>query len=100
MREFYDEWTDGEVDDYLRTCPVLVLFRVHTSSKSAELIIYGRMNEAQKFALKTAIVSMFGGNALSKGSCDKINEFAEKWYNRNVRTIKTRVINIKKKNIK
>ena len=100
MKEFYDEWTQAEIDDYLRTCSIIVLFRVHTSSKSAELLIYGRMNEAQKFALKTAIVSMFGGNPLSKGAVDRINEFAEKWYDRNVKTIRTRVINIKKKNRK
>jgi hypothetical protein len=97
MKEFYDEWTQGEIDDYLRTCPILVLFRIHTSSSSAEILIYGKLNEAQKFALKSAIVSMFGGNSLSKSACDRINEFAEKWHDRNVKTIKSRVINIKKR---
>lgn len=97
MKEFFEEWAQSEIDDYLRTCPILVLFRIHTSSKSAEILIYGRLNESQKFALKTAIASMFGGNPLSKGACDRINEFAEKWYERNVMTIRTRVINIKKK---
>lgn len=97
MREFYDEWTQAEIDNYLRTCPVLVLFKIHRASKTAELIIHGRLTESQRFSLKSAITSMFGGNPLSKGACDRINEFSEKWYNKNIKGVKARVINIRRK---
>lgn len=98
MRAFYEEWTQNEIDDYLKDCPVLVLFRVHRVSQTAELLIYGKLTESQKMALKSSITSMFGGNSLSISVCNRINEFSERWYRRNIKSTKARVINIKKRN--
>jgi len=96
VKEFYKTWTEQEIDEYVDQFGVLVLFIVHTNTKEAELVVHGRLNEAYKDKLKEKITMMFGGTTLSDPVCNKINEFAEKWYNKFVIKRKARVINCKK----
>ena len=97
MKKFYDTWSTKEVNIYLETKPLLVVFKIHKSIKEAELVIYGKLNVQQELVLKVCILTKFGGKLLSSSVCKDINEYAVKWYNLNVAPQKIRVINFKKK---
>lgn len=97
MKEFYDKWSDQEIEEYLEASNVLVLFETNHSTKTAELKIHGKMTDHQRMAMLENILNVFGGAKLAASVCAKINEYAEKWYNKNVLKRKARVININKK---
>lgn len=96
FKEFYETWTDKEILDYIGQFGILVLFRIHNTTKEAEVVIHGRITETQSDQLKGFISLLFGGSSLSSLLCVKINEFAEKWYNKYVLNRKARVINYKR----
>lgn len=97
MKNFYEEWDDDEINDYISRNAVLVLFKVHSSINEAELIIHGNLNEKQKMLLKICIVGKFGGKRMSEDMCIRINEYAETWYNGYIKTSKkVRVLNFNK----
>jgi len=96
MKEFYQAWTNEEINEYIEQFNVLILFVVSLGSKEAQLEIHGDLNETQREQLLVLITTMFGGATLSSALCGKINEFAEKWYNKFVLKKKARVINCKK----
>ncbi len=81
MKNFYEEWDDDEIKNYISRNPVLVLFKIHLGINEAELIIHGKLNEKQKMLLKICIVGEFGGKKMSDDTCVRINEYADLWYN-------------------
>lgn len=93
MRNFYEEWSNNEINDYIDQNPVLVLFKIHLGINEAELIIHGKLNEEQKMLLKTRIAKKFGGKMISEDMCIRINEYAEMWYNDISAPQKIRVLN-------
>ena len=96
MKEFYQAWTQDEIDEHIEQFNVLVLFVVQLGTKEAQLEIHGNLNDTQRESLMLLITNNFGGHTLSSALCAKINEFAEKWYNKYVLKKKARVINFKK----
>ena len=96
-KEFYEEWTDDEIDEYLNQFGVLVLFKIHADVGEAELIVHGAITDTQAEQLKGFITLLFGGVVLSNALCGKINEFAEKWHNKHVLNKKARVVNYRGK---
>jgi len=97
MKSFYDPWTAEEIKQYVEDYNVLVLFELPNTGTTAQLLIYGKMNKYQKHELMDKITHIFGGVPLSSAICTKVNEFAEKWYNKEILKRKARVINIKRK---
>lgn len=97
MKEFFEPWTEKERKEYLETNPVLVLFNVNLNKKEAKIEILGKLTEHQKNILLEAITTMFGGIKLTSKVCKKINEYANKWYNKFILKKKARVINSGKK---
>lgn len=98
MKPFYDTWTQDEIDEYVRAFNIVVLFDIrNTTSKIAGLKVYGNVTLTQRDALLDKISHTFSGVYLSDAVCNKINEFAEKWYNKEVLRRRARVINIKRK---
>lgn len=97
MKEFFEPWTDQEKKDYLSANNVLVLFNVDLKRKEAKIEILGKLTEHQKNVLLEAITNVFGGIKLTSKVCNKINEYADKWYNKFILKKKARVINSGKK---
>ncbi len=97
QKEFYQEWTEQEIEEYIDQFSVLVLFEIHAASKEAEIVVHGKLTEDQKHQLLIVIVALFGGTNMSVELCSRINEFAEKWYTKIVLKKKARVINFSKK---
>lgn len=97
FKEFYEEWDEQEINEYIDQFGILVLFKIHFSTKEAEVEIHGNITDKHVNQLKAFIAMLFGGASLSKVLCGKINEFAEKWYNKVVLNKKARVINFKRK---
>lgn len=97
MKNFAEQWTKKEIDEWLDIYNVLVLFKPHWSTKTAEITIYGKMDTALKIKLVEDIAKTFGGAHMTKKVCNKVNEFAEKWYNKYVLKRRARVINTRKK---
>ena len=95
-KKFYHTWTDEEIKEYTDQFNVLVLFVVQLGSNEAKICIYGNLDDSQKDKLMENIVTMFGGTQLSDPLCGKINEYAEKWYNKFILKKKARVINYRK----
>lgn len=100
FKEFYEEWDEHEINEYLDQFGILVLFKIHLTSKEAEVVIHGNITDTQADQLKGFITMLFGGSSLSRPLCSKINEFAEKWHNKIVLKKKARVVNFKKKDNK
>lgn len=96
MKNFYEEWDDDEIKNYIRQNPVLVLFRIHLGINEAELLIHGKLNKKQKMLLKICIVGKFGNKRMSDDLCIRINEYAEMWYNDYLAPKKVRVLNFGK----
>ncbi len=92
-KEFYEYWNGQEIDEYIRQFSVLVLFQAIQGQKEARLVIYGKFEDEKKDQLKKQISTLFGGFNLSSQLCNKINEYAEKWYNKFVLKKQARVIN-------
>ena len=98
MKEFdHDIWTEKEIEEHLSAFNVLVLFKKHNHSKTAEILIYGKMTSIQKLTLLERITNVFGGANITHNVCNKINEFSEKWYNKHILKRRARVINKGKK---
>jgi hypothetical protein len=97
VREFYEDWQDEEIEEWVEQYGVLVLFKTQVATREALLIIHGNVTESQKLSLLTEITMHFGGTSMTRSVCDKINEFAEKWYSKSVLKKKARVININTK---
>ena len=62
----------------------------------ATLRIYGSLTDKRKEQLRLRILSLFGGQNMTEALCDKINEYASKWYKKVVLHKQTRVINSKR----
>jgi len=97
MKSFSESWNDKEIKDWLDIKHILVLFVPHLSTKTAQVIIHAYMNEPQRGKLAEEIARNFGGVVMSPQICKKVNEFARKWYNKNILKRRARVINIGKK---
>lgn len=95
-KEYYQEWTDQEIAEYVDTFSILVLFAIDVALKEAQIIVHGNLSDEQKEQLVIVIATLFGGTNMSKALCNKINEFSEKWYNKVILKKKARVINYKK----
>ena len=95
-KEYYQVWDAQEIDDYLKNFNILILFVVDVGRKEADLDIYGNLDNDQTEQLRSLIATLFGGLQMDKQLCNKINEFAEKWYNKFVLKKKARVINCRK----
>lgn len=95
-KEFYETWTKEEIDEYVDSFGVLVLFKIKPLLKEAELLVYGNITDEQAKKLENHIGTIFGGTSLTKPMCNKINEFAEKWYRKVILNKRARVINFKK----
>jgi len=96
MKEFYDSWSQHEIDEYLKFSSVLVLFDTNVA-REAKINIYGKLTSTQRQILLEGITSLFGGAPLSSNVCNKINEYCEKWYNKHIAKKKARVINVGRK---
>lgn len=80
----FQNWTNEEIDRYINKYHVLVLFSISKIGK-ANMEIFGNLSDTQKQQLFLLIANLFGGNILSAPVRYKINEFAIKWYNKNLR---------------
>lgn len=83
MKDFQN-WTSREIDKYINEYHVLVLFSISKIGK-ANMEIFGNLSDVQKQQLFSLIANLFGGSILSVPVRHKINEFAIKWYNKNLR---------------
>lgn len=92
-------WTEQEISDYLSVVGVLVLFEIEVNlfNREAKIIIKGDFSSWDKSSLKDDITKYFGGKDISDELCIRINEYAEKWYNKKIARRKARVINKVKK---
>ena len=97
MKLFHEPWTIEEIKKHVSDFNVLILFDITSVNMIAQIIIHGNINKSQKHTLLENIVNLFGGTPLTNPLCNKINEYAEKWYNKEVLKRKARVINIKRK---
>lgn len=95
-KEFYQHWTEQEINEYTDQFSILVLFVVDDVRKEAQIVVHGNLTNEQKDQLTIIITTLFGGTTISRSLCDKINEFAEKWYNKFILKKKARVINFRK----
>lgn len=96
-KEFYHSWSESEIKEWVREYGVLVLFTADLHTKEANLVVHGIMKDSQRTKLAFEISERFGGRTMTKAICNKINEFAEIWYNENVLGRRARVININTK---
>ena len=96
MKEFFEAWTHEEIDEYLQDFNVLILFKADIYATNVKIDVYGNLTDDQRDKLKHSIMNTFGGALLNESLCNKINEFAQKWYNKNVLNKRSRVINFKK----
>lgn len=94
MKQFYESWSEEEIKDWVGQYNVLVLFTANRATREADIHIHGNLKKSQKMALATEIARHFGGVTMTKQVCNKINEFAEKWYSKIILKRKARVINI------
>lgn len=97
MPKYYESWTDEDIREYLDRHHILVLFKMLGSNKSANMVLHGDISASQKVELEKQISIIFGGSLLTSSTCEKINEYANKWYKKNVLTSASRVINFKRK---
>jgi len=95
VKGFDEEWTGDEINEYIDQFHILVLFK--TYGNIAQLLVYGKLDDDQKYKLKERITNIFGGQHLNKQICTKINEYASKWYTKIVLGHRRRIINVGKK---
>jgi len=93
-KEFYEVWEEPEIKEWIEQYNVLVLFSANLATREADINIHGNLKKSEKLALAAEIAKHFGGTTMTKQVCNKINEFAEKWYNKVISKTKARVINI------
>ena len=94
MKRFDEEWTNEEINGHLFKNNVLVLFVLDKYTNLAQIIVYGvGLLTEHKDDLKYRISSKFGDRLLTDEVCSDINEFAEKWYNKNILNKKARTLN-------
>lgn len=91
IKSFYGKWTDREIEEYLSAFNILILFETIISGQVIR--IYADMSDTKKEKLENHITDTFGIPPFSGATCDKINEFAVKWYNKFVLGKTYRVIN-------
>ena len=97
---FEEEWKESQISEHLSTYGVLVLFAVDLTifGREARMLVYGKlMGEFEKELLKNQITLKFGGENLNDRQSHKINDFAQRWYSKNILHRRARVINIEKK---
>ena len=97
MKKFYDKWSPAEIDDYTSQFKVLILFNVVTLYDEVEVVIHGNFKTSKKKAMLISIITKYGGRKLSDAICAEINEYAERWFNRNVSTESSRIVNFGKR---
>ena len=97
MKEFDDKWEKNEIDEWLDIYSVLVLFETQWVVRDAKVVIHAKMDATNKMRLAEAIARHFGGTGLTRPVCHKVNEFAQKWYNKHILKKKARVLNSKGK---
>lgn len=95
-KEFYQQWEEQEIDEYVDQFNILVLFVIDIMLREAQIVIHGKLTYEQKEQLMIVIITLFGGRQMSKPLCNKINEFSEKWYNKFILKKKARVINFRR----
>jgi hypothetical protein len=92
IKSFYDAWEQREIDEYLKIFNVLVLFSKN-NTYTCKIKIYGDMTESKKEQLENKIAGIFGAHDITDAVCDKINEFASKWYSKVILNKTYRIIN-------
>lgn len=93
-KEFYESWSKAEIKEWVEENGILVLFEPDLQTREARISIHGNLKASQSNALAEEISRHFGGNNMTRAICNKINEFADKWYSKVVLKRKARVINI------
>jgi hypothetical protein len=94
MKEFHEKWEEEDIDEYVKAYGVLVLFEQEAFGNDAKIVIYGSyILELHKRELELLIIEKFAGQHLTEAMCWKINDFAEKWYNKEILFKKARVVN-------
>ena len=97
MRSYLESWPEDEITEYLNNHGVLVLFIVDKTVNLAYPVVHGLTDNESRETLVMLIMGLFASTNLNQSICVKINELAEKWYNKNILKKKSRVINFKKK---
>jgi len=97
MKKFYSKWSTEEIVDYVSQFKVLILFNVVTLFDEVEIVIHGNFGASKKKMMLFNIISKYGGQKLSDAMCAEINEYAERWFNRNVSKESSRIINFGKR---
>lgn len=93
IKSFRDTWTKDEIAEYVRDYNILVLFEEDWPSREAIIVIHSKISAAKKDGLREKIIAIFGGRALTDQICDKVNEYAVKWFNKVILQRKSRVVN-------
>ena len=97
IKKFDERWSVDEINEYVKSFNILILFEIFNVIKEAKIIIHGKdMNDKQKQKLKELIIVLFGGQVITDSLCIKINDFGVKWYNKFILKKLARVINFKK----
>lgn len=97
MKAFDEKWEQREIDEWLDTYNVLVLFETQWVVRDAKIIIHGKMDTTNKLRLASDVAKYFGGISLTYPVAAKVNEYAQKWYNKHILKKKARVLNSKGK---
>ena len=97
MKKFYDKWKAKEINDYIAQFNVLVLFSIVTLFDEVEIVIHGNFKTSKKKMMLLKIISKYGGLKLTDVMCAEINEYAERWFNRNISKESSRIINFGKR---
>ena len=95
----HHNWEESDINDYVSKFGVLVLFKLHLSLGEAEMIIYhsDKMTADHVGKLKEVLAMRFGGTTMNDVLADTINEFAIKWYNKNILKKISLVVNGRKR---
>lgn len=97
MNKFFSvNWNEQDIKDYLAAVGVLILFEIEISlfsKREAKVVVHGSFSSWDKDMLRDDIVLKFGGTDITDDIGIKINEYAEKWYNKKILRRKARVIN-------
>lgn len=96
MKRFDVKWSKEEIDEWVDIYNVLVLFEEWVG-REAKVVIHGKIDATNQMKLAEAIVRYFGGTHMTPSVCRKVNEFSQKWYNKNILNKKARVLNSKGK---
>jgi hypothetical protein len=96
MNKFINiNWSEQEINEYVDLVGVLVLFEIEISlfSREAKIIVHGKMNTWDRESLRDDIIKKYGGKDITDEIGIRVNEYAEKWYNKKILKRKARVLN-------